>query len=385
MGFFVKMLKSRPVLLRIHPARLGPSALAAGLCTAFFGCVGEADLVFDDVDLPMDVKGRAEPEPVPPVPQPLPAFVASPVEPAGQDTAPGGGAASPAVEVPVEQPMAAPACEAFGPFGAPEAISGLGLSGHVLGPVFSADGLTIYFSELGTDENILRATRQSHGAEFGQAQLVPNLDVGGSQEGTPFLSFDGLSLYFFSTRPGPGSQGDRDIWLAERSSLEAEFGPARVLPGVNGPGLEHLPRLSRDERTLLFVSSRSSPKAATNLWIAERETRSEEFAAPVEVPGINSAARDEGFSLTPDGLTLFFASNRGADPSLESELDMDLWVATRPSTAADFAAAESLADLNSTGEELDPQLSPDGSELFFTSSRAGNFQLFRAVRECNGP
>jgi len=103
------------------------------------------------------------------------------------------------------------------------------------------------------------------------------------------------------------------------------------------------------------------------------------------VPGINSAAREEGFSFTPDGLTLFFASNRGPDPSIESELDMDLWVATRPNAAADFDAAESLTALNSTGEELDPQLSPDGLELFFSSSRAGNFQLFRAVRECISP
>jgi Tol biopolymer transport system component len=279
----------------------------------------------------------------------------------------------------VEQPAAPAACQAFGPFGAPEAIAGLGLSGDVLGPAFSADGLTIYFSELGSDENIFSATRQSRGAEFEQAQQVANLDVDGSQEGTPFLSFDGLSLYFFSTRPGPGTQGNRDIWLAQRPNPDVEFGAAEVLPAVNGPGLEHLPRLSRDELTLLFVSSRTSPNAFSNLWIAQRPNRADEFAAPVEVPGINTAAREEGFSLAPDGLTLFFASDRAA------ELDMDLWVATRANTAADFGAAESLDALNSTEQELDPQLSPDGSELFFASSRAGKFQLFRAVRECVRP
>jgi WD40-like Beta Propeller Repeat len=384
LGLFVKILTSRTVFFpRSAPVRVDASTAAACLCAFFFGCVGETDLVFRDVERQPVVEDRGQP-PTPPAARPmeqLPAFVPPPVlfpEPEEEEMAPPGGSASPPAAVPVE-PAAAPACEAFGPFGAPEAINGLGLSGDVLGPVFSADGLTIYFSELGSDENIFSATRQSQGAEFEQAQQVANLDVEGSEEGTPFLSFDGLSLYFFSTRPGPGSQGSRDIWFAQRPSLDAEFGAATVLPAVNGPGLEHLPRLSRDELTILFVSSRTSPNAFSNLWIAQRPNRSAEFAAPMEVPGINTSVREEGFSLAPDGLTLFFASNRASD------LDMELWVATRASTAVDFGAAESLVALNSTGQELDPQLSPDGSELFFSSSRAGNFQLFRAVRECISP
>jgi Tol biopolymer transport system component len=98
----------------------------------------------------------------------------------------------------------------------------------------------------------------------------------------------------------------------------------------------------------------------------------------VEVEGINTNAREEGFSLSDDGLTLFFASDRLNDD------DMDLFVATRDDTAASFESVEPLIDLNSTAQDLDPQLSPDGLELFFASSRAGPVQLFRAVRECLG-
>ena len=381
------------MLSRTLPVLAGPSAAVFCLSAALFACAGEASLLFNDVERPADVpRGTDRQTPTPVAPPPEPSVVAPPPVvpvPADPPVAPPGGAAPRpppvAPEAEEEEVEAAPACEVFGPFGPPEVVGGLGLSGDLLGPVFSADASTIYFSQLDADENIFRATRQGPGAEFGAAQLVPNLDVGGSEEGTPFLSFDGLSLYFFSTRPGPGTQGNRDIWLAQRPSLDAEFAAAEVLPAVNGPGLEHLPRLSRDERTILFVSSRTSPNASSNLWVAQRANRADEFAAAVEVPGINSASREEGFSLAPDGLTLFFASNRGADLNVESELDMDLWVATRPSTSADFGAAESLVALNSSGEELDPQLSPDGVELLFTSSRAGNFQLLRAVRECISP
>jgi Tol biopolymer transport system component len=286
-------------------------------------------------------------------------------------------------EPPAPAPEPAAPCAAFGAFGEPELITGLGLA-QTLGPVFSADGLTLFFSTLGdgtegADEDIFSARREQAGAEFGPAALVPNLDAGGSEEGTPFLSFDGLSLYFFSTRPGPGAQGDRDIWLAQRPTLDAAFGEPVVLPGVNGPEIEHLPRLSRDELSILFVSSRDSPNEATNLWVAQRESRSAEFAAPVEVPGINGNSRDEGFSLSPDGLTLFFSSNR---LGLEQ---MDLFVATRPDAAASFSEPEPLDQLNSDVDDLDPQLSPDGLELFFASSRAGGFQLFRATRQCDTP
>ena len=335
-------------------------------------------------------EGANQPMPAPPMvmtPTVSPPVIAPPPVPMEPPPAPpGGSGATPPVEPEPEPPAPEPPapCTAFGPFGEPELITGLGLQAPTMGPVFSADGLTLFFSTLGTaeapDENIFSARRQPGSAQFEPAALVPNLDAGGSEEGTPFLSFDGLSLYFFSTRPGPGTQGDRDIWLAQRPTLDAPFAEPVVLPGINGPELEHLPRLSRDELSIFFVSSRESPdNDATNLWVAQRESRSAEFSAPVEVPGINGSTRDEGFSITPDGLTLFFSSNRLA---LEQ---MDLFVATRPDASASFGTPEPLEQLNSSADELDPQLSPDGLELFFASSRDGGFQLFRATRQCDTP
>lgn len=247
-----------------------------------------------------------------------------------------------------------------------------------MGPVFSADGLSLFFSAVAGDEDIFSAVRTGGSPAFAPAVAVPNLDAGGTEEGTPFLSFDGLSLYFFSTRSGPLVQGGRDIWVARRPSAQAPFGEPSVLPGVNGPGLEHLPRLSQDELSIVFVSGRESPNEGSNLWVARRDNRSQDFSAPVEVPGINTNAREEGFSLSGDGLTLFFASDRLLDG------DMDLFVARRADAGASFATPEPLVELNGTADELDPQLSPDGRELFFSSSRQGVFQLFRSLRQCQG-
>lgn len=285
----------------------------------------------------------------------------------------GGGAA------PVRPDAGAP-CDpcpcAVGAFGAPEVVTGLGVPGDLFGPAFSADARTLFFSALGADESIYAATREDRSASFSSATLVPNIDAGGTDEGTPFLTFEGLALYFFSTRPGPGTQGDRDLWVSERAALDADFGEPRVVPAVNGAELDHLPRLSRDELTLAFVSGRPSDNDGSNIWVAQREDRDGAFGPAVELPGVNTDSREEGFSLSADGLTLYFASDRIVP------LDMDLWVATRPDLESPFEEPQPLQQLNTNEQELDPALSPDGFELFFSSTRNGAAQLFRSARIC---
>ena len=82
------------------------------------------------------------------------------------------------------------------------------------------------------------------------------------------------------------------------------------------------------------------------------------------------------FSLSADGLTLYFASDRVVP------LDMDLWVATRPDTDSPFGTPQPLVELNTGEQDLDPALTPDGLELFFSSTRNGAAQLFRSTRVC---
>ncbi len=296
----------------------------------------------------------------------------------GPGAGPGGAPAvvADAGAVVVSPPTCDPCPCSVGPFGAPELVTGLGIDGESFGPALSADSLTLFFSSIGVDENIFFATRESRSAGFTSAASVSGLDVGGSEEGTPFLSFDGRSLYFFSTRPNADAIGGRDVWLAPRPSDAAPFAEPFVVPVINGGGLDHLPRLSQDELTLMFVSGRESPNAFSNIWVSERSARSENFSAPVELEGINTGAREEGFSLSADGLALYFASNRVA------ESDMDIWVATRPTVGSPFGAIENLSVVNTPGADIDPMLSADGFELFFASNRSGAVQLYRSARIC---
>ncbi len=294
----------------------------------------------------------------------------------GGSSSVGQGAAAGSGPGPDPEPVCDPCPCGTGPFGEPELVSGLGVGVQTFGAAPSSDGLTLFFSAIDGDEDLFFSTRQDRANQFSLAAPLLGVNDPDGDDGTPFVSVDGRALYFFSTRPGPGAQGGRDLWVATRASTVSDFTAPAVVPGVNTEGLEHLPRLSSDGSSLLFVSSRESDNLGSNIWVSERDADGEAFGEPSELPGVNTDAREEGFWLSEDGLTLFFASNRALDD------DMDIWTAVRPSRQSGFEAPENLSAVNTSGIEIDPALTADGFELFFASDRSGTMQLYRSARSC---
>jgi len=272
---------------------------------------------------------------------------------------------------------ACPACNCqFGAFAQLEQVTGLGSSGDEYGPALSPDGAQLYFSVAsGSSEDIFVASRSGRGAEFSAAVALPGVN-GNSLDGSPFVSSDDRTLLFFSDRAG--GVGDRDLWMATRASPDSDFAGPAPIPGVNSTSLDLLPELSPDGLTLLFESVRSGGSGSSDLWLAERSVPSGAFGAPRPLSELNTSGREEGFSLSRDQLTIVFSSNRGGS-------GMDLWVATRDAVAAPFGTPEPLAELNSAELELDPALSLDGREIFFVSTRSGEFRIWHASRECLTP
>ena len=87
---------------------------------------------------------------------------------------------------------------------------------------------------------------------------------------------------------------------------------------------------------------------------------------PDAVP-INSAADEQHPAISKDGLSLYFASSRpgGCGGS-------DIWVTQRASVDSAWEAPFNLGcSVNSSANDLGPNLSTDGHRLFFHSFRAG--------------
>lgn len=95
---------------------------------------------------------------------------------------------------------------------------------------------------------------------------------------------------------------------------------------------------------------------------------SSEWSAPVNLgPVINSSFGDNNATLTPDGLSLYFASDRPGGLGLT-----DLWVARRASLDSPWEAPVNLgAPVNTPFADGAPALSIDGHLLFLHSNRPG--------------
>jgi hypothetical protein len=260
----------------------------------------------------------------------------------------------------------------FGPFHDVVQVEGLG-SDDRWGPMLSADGKSLYFSvQASSDEQIHRALRSGTGTVFTNDAPLAGIN-GSGLDGSPFISRDDRTLMFFSDRAE--GVGDRDLWLATRASAEQEFGAAQLMAGVNSSAMDLLPRLSYDGLTLFFESTRAGGSGNSDIWAAERATSSAPFGPPQPRADLNTSGREEGFSLSGDQLTIVLASSRGG-------AGMDLWLAGRSDPHGDFAAPVQLRELNSTADDLDPGLSLDGSEIFFTTQRDGDYRIYHAVRDC---
>jgi hypothetical protein len=260
-------------------------------------------------------------------------------------------------------------------FGEPQALLGLGFSEQdVWGPALSQDGRTLLVST-GDPEDLYLAARPDRGRSFGPLSALAEVNTA-DPEGTPFLSADGLTLYFYGIRAGGG---DRDLWAARRGDATAEFGVAAPLASVNSAQPDQKPWLSPDELTLVFDSTRPSPFGATNLWLATRASRDVDFASPIELPGVNSNAIEEGPTLSVDQLEVYFVSDRAGGGGG----GLDIWGARRERLDEPFGEPFPIESVNSSLDDLDLALSSDGQELFFSSARSeGLQQIYRSNRVC---
>lgn len=185
-------------------------------------------------------------------------------------------------------------------------------------------------------------------------------------EGGPSLSADGLELYFVSGRPGAlGGPGDQDIYVASRQSVNSAWGePARVPPPISSPFFDITPTISLDGLTLYFASNRPGPFSPPwpDLWVSHRASVNHAWGPAVNLgAGVNTPLFEGSVDVSPDQRSLFFA---GVTP----DFLFDIFLATRHSTDERFSARVKLPPpINSEGHDYGPALTPDGHTMFFSS------------------
>jgi len=228
------------------------------------------------------------------------------------------------------------------------------------------------------------------------------------------LSSNTLELIF-----AINGQNGKDLFYASRATTSDAWTPAMPLPFNLPPQSEESPRLSADDRTLYFASTRagrgnldifqttrSAPGNTdwgpvmpadgmintTNLnekwfmpcgidrYVMVKDGAGSDLvegtiggAAPVPIPSLNSSGNETGAFVTPDCLTIYFASTRVTPTRI--------FRAHRAALADAWPAPDPVNDFETIGgNQEDPWISSDERTFGFASDATGNKDLYLTTR-----
>ena len=192
-------------------------------------------------------------------------------------------------------------------------------------------------------------------------------------EWTPFLSFDGLSLYF--ARGMTSSYYYFRIFEAKR---EKPYGPFTSVREVLKSSGQHVfaPWVSMDDLRMYYFAQKENP-ILWQLKVSERPSVNNPWPQGSDISELNQLGKIYKPGLTADELTIVFTSY----DIPEGQGDYDIWMATRPDMNSPFGSVANLAEINTAAKEVSPSVSPDGLTLYFSSNCNGQYQLFRATRQ----
>jgi len=195
-------------------------------------------------------------------------------------------------------------------------------------------------------------------------------------EMNPFISKDGLSLYFACFNC-PGNVGGSDIWVSQRASVNDVWGtPQNLGPNINTSAGEGGPALSSDGHSLYFVSNRPGGFGGNDIYVSRRHNKRDDFGWQPAVnlgDGVNSAADEGGPAFFEDdetgAVTLYFNSSRPGGLG-----DSDIYISTlnEVNEHEAFGPAVLVAELSSPFADQAPAIRRDSLEIFLTSNRPGS-------------
>lgn len=172
----------------------------------------------------------------------------------------------------------------------------------------TGNGRTMYFtSRRDGDQKIFSAERTGGGVDGWSDPALQEEVSSGDENGTSTITPDGQLMIFSSLENPVDGSGRTDLYIAER--INGRWTNVRNLgPEVNSPYWDSHPSLSIDGRTLYFASDRPGGKGKVDIWISRNVNGI--WGAPVNAGDVNTQYDDMSPSIAPDSRTFYFASNR---------------------------------------------------------------------------
>jgi len=189
----------------------------------------------------------------------------------------------------------------------------------------------------------------------------------------PVLSVDQKQL-FFTRREGSSIKQDEDIFYSLKNEAGEWSIPRSVSDNINTSFNEGACALSADGRTLVFTSCDGRRGyGSCDLFISYK--KGEYWSVPKNLGrAINSEAWEAQPTLSADGRTIYFVSNRAGGRG-----GKDIWVARKDRKDKWQPAKNAGSQINSTKHEISPFIHPNEENIYFSSngySGMGGFDIF---------
>ena len=237
-----------------------------------------------------------------------------------------------------------------------------------------------YMPAITADENTLIFTRKiNNNEDFYQSikvngkwqtatYLSDQINTPQYNEGSQSISLNGKVLFFTGCNR-PDGLGRCDIYISIKKGEEWTK-PFDIAPPINTPGWESQPSISADGRTLYFVSNRKGGFGGYDIWKSNLTEKG--WSEPENLgPNINTAFDEQSPFIHADDSTLYFCSNGW--PGLGG---MDLFV-SRLGKDGKWQKPTNLGyPINSSGDENGLTTTANGNYAFFASNKLNGYGGF---------
>ncbi|MEM6524789.1 MAG: OmpA family protein [Bacteroidota bacterium] len=186
----------------------------------------------------------------------------------------------------------------------------------------------------------------------------------------PILSVDQSSL-IFTRRLGTTTQYDEDLVVSNKLPSGKWGAPESISDNINSEFNEGTCTISGDGRTLIFTSCYGRQGfGSCDLYISVKI--GDDWSVPTNLgPNINTSAWESQPSLSSDGRTLYYISNRK-----DGIGKRDIWV-SKMDDHGNWQKPENLGrNVNTVNDEVSPFIHPNNKVLYFSSNGLTGFGGF---------
>ncbi|RCH55878.1 hypothetical protein DJ568_03760 [Mucilaginibacter hurinus] len=239
-------------------------------------------------------------------------------------------------------------------------------------PVATADeGMLIFTRNISANEDFYRSVKKD-GQWQPATSLGSQINTPNYNEGAQSISQDGRYLFFTGCNR-PNGRGKCDIYIVQKKG-DSWGKPLGLNPPVNTGAWESQPSISADGNTLYFVSNKTGGLGGYDIW--KTVLTDNGWSEPENLgPDINTPYDEQSPFIHPDDNTLYFCSNGW--PGMGNK---DLFISRRDNDGKWQKPVNLGYPINTSGEQNGLTVTANGSYAFFSSNNLqghGGFDIYR--------